>query len=108
MRRRFVKDYRNPILQQTSNAIVILRERSSPSCRREPRRLSGCSSEFHRRLIGTGLGSGCAYSIGVGTMAVAKDGIGVETVIQGGGDTRVVAANIDHVRSRAAPGEVHR
>jgi hypothetical protein len=41
-------------------------------------------------------------------MAVATDGIGVETVIQDGGDTRVVAVNIDHVRSRAAPGEVHR
>ena len=41
-------------------------------------------------------------------MAVATDGIAVETVIQGGGDSRVVAANIDHVRSRAAPGEVHR
>ena len=65
-------------------------------------------SECHGGLIGTGLGSGCAYSIGVGRMAVATDGIGVETVIQGGGDTRVVAVNIDHVRSRAAPGEVHR
>jgi len=29
MRSRFVKDYRNPILQQTSNGIVILRERLS-------------------------------------------------------------------------------
>jgi hypothetical protein len=29
MRRRFVKDYRNPILQQTSNGIVISRERLS-------------------------------------------------------------------------------
>jgi hypothetical protein len=39
---------------------------------------------------------------------MATDGIGVETLIQGGGDTRVVAVKIDHVRSRAAPGEVHR
>ena len=29
MRRRFVKEYRNPIVQQTSNGIVILRERLS-------------------------------------------------------------------------------
>jgi hypothetical protein len=65
-------------------------------------------SECHGGLIRTGLGSGCAYSIGVGAMAVATDGIGVETVIQGGGGTRVVAVNIDHVRSRAAPGDVHR
>jgi hypothetical protein len=65
-------------------------------------------SECHGGLIRTGLAACVTYLVREAAMAVATDGIGVETVIQGGGDTRVVAVNIDHVRSRAAPGEVHR
>ena len=49
-----------------------------------------------------------AHSIRVGAMAMSTDGIGVETVIEGVRDQRVVAVNVHSARSRAAPGEVHR
>src|SRR5882724_6215871 len=65
-------------------------------------------SECHGGLIRTGLAACVTYLVREAARATAADAIGVETVIQGGGDTRVVAVNIDHVRSRAAPCEVHR
>src|SRR6266513_2773435 len=65
-------------------------------------------SELHRCLIRTGLAAGVAHLIGVGGMATATGGIGVEPVIQGGDDWRAITIDVDVARSRPRPGEVHR
>jgi hypothetical protein len=63
--------------------------------------------KIHRRLIRTGLGTCFADSVGVAAMTTVTDGIGVGPVISGADEQRVIAVNIDGIRSRPAPGEVH-
>jgi hypothetical protein len=63
-------------------------------------------SEYHCRLIGTGLSTGIAYLIRKGARRRATDFVGVETVVPGGNDQRTIAINVDPTRSRAAPRQV--
>jgi hypothetical protein len=64
-------------------------------------------SEPHRRLIRTGLAARVAHLIGVGDMATATGGIGVEPVIRGGDNWRAISIDVDIARCRPRPGEVH-
>ena len=63
-------------------------------------------SECHRRLIGTSLATLVAHLIRVGRVAAATDDIGVETVIGGGSDQRVVAVNVHVGRCSSTPREI--
>ena len=63
--------------------------------------------ECHRSLVRTGIGASVGHFICERARRAAADAIGVETVIPGGNDQRAVAVNVDTIRSRAGPGQVH-
>jgi hypothetical protein len=64
-------------------------------------------SKFHSNLIRTVTRAGFAYPVRVGRMATTAGVISVEAGVRNGDDQHAVAVNVDGVRSRPAPGEIH-
>ena len=64
-------------------------------------------SKCHSNLIRTVTRTGFAYPVRVSRMATTGEMISVEAGVRNGDDQHAVAVNVDGVRSRPAPGEVH-
>ena len=64
-------------------------------------------SKYHNNLIRTVTRAGFAYPVRVSRMATTAGVICVEAGVRNGDDQHAVAVNVDGVRSRPAPGEVH-